>query len=382
MATADAGSLASILSGLFTGGLGISQLMGGNATQSAAMASPFQSQYASYQPQVQGAIGNIQQQQAGSNNNLSNIIGSLESISGGNPTISGAIGAIGGLNTNAGSVPTSVSSAGGNLASSISNLSSNYLNDPVIQSELQTGMSTVNRGLAAEGLSGSGAQQVELQQYGEQFAQGQYQTQLQDLISGSQAAFGENVGATQLGAQLQGQTFSQGLQQQQGIGGLASTLSQLQTGQLTSAGSLATQAGSMFLNSDQGLLNSLEALSGATTGSPSTAGIINSEQFGQTQQGVANLGSGATGLLSGLSSLFGGSGGTGGLGSILSGLGTSDTNGLLGSLFGGGSVSNIFGNSTTDLGTLGGNVLGDAGATLGGVDAGTSVGSDLASSFL
>jgi hypothetical protein len=244
------------------------------------------------------------------------------------------------------------------------------MSNPAIQAQYQLGLNTVQAGLASQGLSNSGAAQTQLEQYGQQFASGAYNQQLQNLINTSNAAYTQNTGATQLGAALQGQTFSQGLEQLGSQGNILSMLGALtgQQGSLQSAGgqlslaglqgtgSLYNSSAQLGLTGMQGLLNSLLVGSGATTSSPATAGIIASNQFGNTQQAAQNAASGVGGAISGLSNLVSGIGNLFGTssgafdslgnsvfstGSSLSDIGSS---GVLGDLSGGsGFLSGLFG---------------------------------------
>jgi hypothetical protein len=392
-------SLGQLLSGIFSGGYGLNQLFGGGSSSAAGSAaagaaSPFQSQFAQYQgsisPQIsaiQGAQGQAGQYLVGQANALDAVGAQANTgVSGLVGNINGIVSGTGGLNTNAGSVSGSISGSGNSLAQQLSALSSNYMANPAIQSELQTGLGAVNASQAAQGMVGSGAQQLALQNYGQNFAAQEYNQQFNNLINGSNASFNQNVGATQLGAALQGQTFNQGLSQMQsllsetlGQGNLELGGAQAQLGALGTAGGLLGNNAQLQLNSGQGLLNSLMGLSGATTGSPATAGSILSGQFANSQAGAGNIAGGLGGIGGALSSLFGGSGsGLGGdLASLLGGLGSSG----IGSIFsGGGAADTVFGNSVTDLGGLTNNILGDVGSGLSGVSEG--IGSGAASDVL
>jgi len=417
----DSSSIGQLLSGLFSGGAGIAQLIQAstNAQGGAAAASPFGSQYGSYQPQLQSAVTGLGTQQGQVTSGINGIASQVAGLSGGASgninnnasALNQPISSVQGMNPNAGTVSSAISGSGGQLVSDVNSLASNYMANPAIQSEYQLGLNSVNAGLAAQGLSSSGAADIQLEQYGQDFAANAYQQQLSDILNTSQTAFSQNVGSTQLGAALQGQTFGQGIQQQSLISqllgeqaGLYGQGEQAALSPLSTAGGLLGTSGNLGLSSQQNLISQLLAASGATTGSPGTAGAILSNEFSNTNTALGNLGAGiggaagsllgTNGALSGLSGMIqsllgsgGNTGNTGGsLGNILNSLGSSatggDLSGILSQFSGAGDVSNVFGNSVTDLGTLTNNVLGDAGATLGGLDAGTSVGSDLAASFL
>lgn len=378
-------SLASLLSGIFSGAYGLNQLVGsgkdtaaGSAAAGAAAASPFQSQFGNYQPQVQGAINNAQGSQGALSSIISGIntsgaqgqLGALAAQAGGlNGAITGnqsLTSILSGLATQgAGGVSSAISGSGQSLQDQVAALSTNYMNNPAIQAQYNLGLDTVNRGLLATGYGGSGQQQAQLEEFGQQFASNAYQQQLQDILSTNQQAFGQNVGATQLGAGLQQQQFGEALQGTQLAGQfqqntfanqLQSILSQ---GNLVQSGSqlglsgqgLQIQGFSTLGNEQQGLLNALGLFSGASTGSPATAGSILSGQFGNAQTAAGNLGAGITGIASGIDSASGGS--------LSSGLGN-----FLGNLFGGGDIGTSIGDILS--GTIGGGALGGGFSSLGG----------------
>jgi len=370
-------SLGSLLSGIFSGAYGLNQLMGsggssaaGSAAAGAAAASPFQSQFGNYQPQIPGQISTIQGQQGNVSGNATDVAKWIEQMSANTgSTISGLMGGLGGVIGGAQGLNPNVAQQAAALPTSVQNMT-----DPSTMFRYQTGLDALNRSQAATGQINSGASMLEAEKYGQEFATENYQTSLQNLLT------------------TQGQQFSQGLQQQSLLGtlfgeqgnlALGGASSQLQAGGLT--GSVLGNEGSTLLNSSQGLLNSLMGLSGATTGSPATAGSILSGQFTNSNTAAGNLFSGITGATSGLNGLTGGSlgngvssllnglfggGGGGDLGSLLGGLGSSG----IGSIFsGGGAADTVFGNSITDLGGLVGDtaggtgILGDVGSLLGGL---------------
>jgi len=343
----DESQLASLISGLVTAGTGISQLSSNTTANAASLASPFASQYAGYQSYVPGQLTEEQNTIGNSTNSLAGITGALTNVNAnvtGNPQLMQLMTQLAGSSS---SVPSSVSGSASNLQSQLSALSGNFMSNPAIQAELQTGLGAVNAGAAASGTVGSGSQLLALQNYGQNFAASQYATQYNDILNANQQEYAQNTGATTLGAGLEAQQFSQASttnnaavnEQQSSIADIIQ--------QLTSAGGIQENSGSLQLNSEQGLLNTLSQLSGATTGSPATAGTIASQQFGNSQQAAANVGSGLTGILSGLS-------------------GTSSVSSLLGSLLsssGSGSLSTLLGSGASSL-------LGQSGA-------GTSLGNSL-----
>jgi hypothetical protein len=414
-------SLGALLSGIFSGAYGLNQLFGsgsssasGAAAAGAAAASPFQSQFGNYQPQIQGQL-NVQEGTAGNYEAaLNSIIAQLQGI---NPTVNagngnaqavqGVTSAMNPFISNIANLNPNVSGPGAAqlgspqaLASQLNALSTNYMSNPAIQAQYQLGLSAVNTGQAASGTLGSGAQDVALEQYGQQYASNAYQQQYSDILGANQQAFGQlSTNTSQTQAAQEG-TFGQGLSRAQGvIGGfqtqagnelnLAQFLSgeqqqgiSNQAGLLGSAGSLTNAGASTNANTNQGILNSLLTASGATVGSPATAGSILSGQFANSQAGAGNIAGGIGGIGSGLTGLLqsllgGGGGGASGLAGLLGGLGTAasgtDLGSSLGLFSGGGGISDIFGSSSTDLSNLVGDtaggtgVLGDVGSLLGGL---------------
>ena len=381
-------SLASLLSGIFSGGVGLAQLFGhggssasGSAAAGAAAASPFQSQFSQYQGQVPGAL-NLSSIIANSlMGGASNASSGLQGLaSSGIPWI---INNVSGLNTSVPGVPSSVSNAPANLAASVNNLTSNIMSTPGVQFQYQQGLDSLNKSLAASGQLGSGAQMIAAEQYGQNFASTAYQQQLSDLLATQGQEFQQGVTGTQLGASLAGQEFQQGISKNSLLGNLAG----MQGNIMSQAAGLPLQYLSAAGNINQGLLNSLGLFSGASTGSPATAGSILSGQFANSQTALGNVAGGVGGALQGL--LGSSSGGAGGLlssaGSWLSSLfGGGDTSSLVGSL---GGLGGSFGSASTsaagylndllsgtgtdftsylsDIGSSG--VLSDLGAGLGGI---------------
>lgn len=349
-------SLASLLSGIFSGGYGLNQLFGsgsstaaGSAAAGAAAASPFQSQYGLYQPWVGNALTRNETTQT----QLSDILqGAGASTQGTQNNLTGLAGY---LNMNLGNITgdsgtlSQMLGSGANLQTQLSNLSSNYMNNPAIQAQYQIGLDSVNRGLQASGYGGSGAQQVELEKYGQQFASQAYNQEFQNLISGSNATFSQNQAANQTAT---------GLQQQQYTNTLNSILSQgqlyNQAGQLGLAG-LQTQLGGFgtLFSGQQGELNSLGLFSGAQSSSPATAGSILSGQFGNSQTAAGNLGAGLSGILSGVNGLTGGGFGNS-VGDLL--------NNLLG---GGGSYGSLLNGGISQFIDQFGGGIGSLGSSLG-----------------
>lgn len=344
------GDLGSLLSSIFTGAIGANQLFGsgggsvnGAAAAGAAAASPFGAQFSQYQPQLQSLFNqqgtDVNTQRAAINQFIPQILGmgvpSMDAATLGSPAA---------------------------LGQQLSQLSSNYMDNPAIQAQYKLGLDTVGRGIAAQGLMGSGAQMKELSDYGQQFASNAYQQQFQNILSSNQQAYQQGLLNTQEQAALTGQ----------------------RTSQILGAGQLEMGLQGQVLNSNQGMLQQLLAASGATTGSPATAGGILSGQFANSQQAASNLGSGLAGSLSRLL------GQGGGLPNMPSGIGNF-LNDLLGGggngLFGAGSnfLSGLLGDSAgTALGDatglFGSGLFGDAGlgglsAATGGVNAADALGS-------
>lgn len=367
-------SLASLLSGIFSGSYGLNQLFGsgsstaaGSAAAGAAAASPFQSQFGQYQGQVQGALNNAQSYQnqlqsilqgfniGPSITNLNNIASQAGQL---NPAVTG----------NAANNPA-IQSAGSDLTSQVSALAGNYMSNPAIQAQYNLGLQTAERGIQAAGYGGSGQQMVELQNYGQQFASQAYQQQLQDILSTNSQAFQENLGSSQFSAGLQQQSFGNSLQQllsQSQLTSAAPNLALAQQGQAISGyGTLG--------NMGQGTLNALGLFSGASTGSPATAGSILSGQFGNSQTAAGNLGSGLSGILSGINGLTGGNLGTQAGDFLNSLLGNS---GSYGSLLSGG-ISQWIDSFGGGIGSLGSSL---GSASTGGLESLIAGGADTAGS--
>lgn len=370
------GDLGALLSSIFTGGIGLSQLGGGSGSVSgsaaagAAAADPFASQRGQYQGQLASLFGQMPGVISGAGNANQNIINQLMGLSGNGTTstltsmfqnpqqlLGGIVGSqVPGMNAGALGSPAA-------LQSQLSQLSSNYMDNPAIKAQYNLGLDTVQRGLQAGGYGASGEQMKELSDYGQNFASQAYQQQFQNILSSNQQAYGQNLSNTQMEAALAGQQFGQNVtaqgllnsMQQQRFGEGLNLNSQL-AGIFGQAGSLQNASSGQQISGYGNLLQQLLTGSGATTGSPATAGGILSGQFANNQQALANLGSGLAGALGGqnasggnnlmslarqLGNMFNGGGG----GLFSSALGS----GALGDLFGGGG---IFGGSAGTLGTM------------------------------
>lgn len=364
----DPSTLAQLLSGVFSGAAGISQLgqSGTNAAAGAAAASPFQSQYAQYQPQVQQQLGTTAQQAVAGSNQATDVANRLTNA---NTTVTGNAGALGtvanltgaqnegiwdiqGANPNVTGPGAAQLGSAASLESQLNALSTNYMSNPAIQAQYQLGLQSVNRGAAASGTSVSGGAMAELEKYGQQYASGAYQQTFNDILAGNSQAFTQGATNTSQTQAAQQGTFNNNVTQGQGV--IAGLQTQVQnefglnqaavtnqqssiTNQIQAAateGGIYNTAAGTLNNANQGMLSSLGQLSGATTGSPAQAGAILSGQFANTNTALGNVGAGitsaGTGISSLLSSLFGKSGS-----SLLSGT-TFDTSGITGNL------SNIF----------------------------------------
>jgi len=401
----DPSSLAQLLSGIFSGAAGISQLgsAGTNAAAGAAAASPFGGQYANYQPMVSGQLANTGAEATagsqlttgagnalmGANTAVTGDPGALSTAQNLTSALNGQISGIAGLNTNAGSTTASENNAGSNLTSQLSALAGNYMSNPAIQAQYQLGLNSATRSAASSGTAVSGAALTQLEQYGQQYASGAYQQTFNDLVTGSTTANNENLQATQEQAALQGQTFNQGLAQNQGEASLLQQQEQNEMGfnsaavtnqqdtasnlmsQISGAGSLYNASTGNINNANQGLLSSLGQLSGATTGSPGAAGQILSGQFANTNTALGNIGAGITGAGSALGSSAG---------SLLSSLFGGNSSGIsdsLSSLFGSGSAQGALSGLTVDGldSSLGSSASGGFESLLsGGTDSGVSDG--------
>ena len=182
--------------------------------------------------------------------------------------------------------------------------------DPSVGFRYQQGLDAVERGAAATGMLGSGNMATELEQYGQGFASTEYQNQ-----------FNRQMGLQQLMNQTQQQNWAQSM-----------GLQQLYDTEFNQQSNRAFQAYQTAMNIDQTQfgqemqLGDLQAmLSGATTGSPATAGKLSAGAYGQSQDTLANF-------LRGLSGLGGGGfgGGSNPLGGIGQGIGSSIGNAFTG----------------------------------------------------
>lgn len=392
--------LGGLLSSIFTGAIGLNQLVGGggssvsgSAAAGAAAADPFASQRGQYQQVLQGLPGQLQGQIGAAQGAVNPIIAQLAGI-GGTGVGQQLQSMFGQPQQMLGGLINSVVPGVGTLQGQIDALASNYMDNPAIRAQYEMGLNTVERGLARSGLMGSGAQMVELEKFGQQFASNAYQQQFQNLLSGAQAnaalagqQFSQQAIAQQMLNQMNQQRFGQGLSLQQM---LAQSLGQ--------AGNLQLGASGQQLGATGNLLQQMLTASGATTGQPGVAGGILSGQFANSQQAAANLGQGLTGTLSRLLGgdgsgfgLFGNLAGRagssllsgGGWGDLISGI-SPGLAGALGDMFGM-SIGGVYGPATQAgldalIGSLGFNTgsaaaagAGTAGAT-GGAGATSGLG--------
>lgn len=344
----DPNSLGAALAGLFSGGVGLSQLFGsglgsvsGSAQTGAAAANPFGALFSQYQPQLQTAINQQGTNQGTATSSIDSLIQQLLGSSS-NATAQ----SLQGIFRNPAQMSAAQAGSPTSLNSQLNNLVSNFMNDPVIQAEYQTGLQSVNRGLAASGNLGSGAQQVELEKFGQQFAAEAYQQQFQDIINQSNSVYQQNAGNLAQNLGIQAQQFGQGSSLQQ----------QLMTA-LSGAGSLQSNLNSNLLSSQQSLIQDLLQASGANSSNPTAAGQILAGAFNKNQQALANVGGGLSGLLSGLLG-GGGSGGTSfgnNIGNLLNNLFSTSAWSSASGLLGGADLTNLLGLSGT----------GDFGSALG-----------------
>lgn len=146
--------------------------------------------------------------------------------------------------------------------------------DPSTEFRFQTGIDSMNRSLAQTGQLGSGAQMIEAEKYGQQFASQEFQNQ-----------FARQLQLQQAGQGVQQQNFGQQLSVDQlGTNQWAQQFSNLMSGAtfgLSSQGqgiSQELQLGSLLAN-----------LAGAGTSNPSQAGAILAGKYGQSQDNIANF---------------------------------------------------------------------------------------------
>lgn len=197
------------------------------------------------------------------------------------------------------------------------------------QFEYQTGLNAMSRNQAATGSVGSGAALLEAQQYGQKSAS---QFLQQDF---------NNVATTQ---QLSNATQQQNFNQLSGLQG------QIYNESSNASSLLQNMQNSTVAN--EGSFNTLlAALSGATTGSPGTAGNILSGQFAQQQSLVGGALQGANGLMGSLGNALGSA-----TGSMLNNMGYNNQvaafNGSSGYSFDGGGASagtQVSGQTGSDL---------------------------------
>lgn len=403
----DPSTLAQLLSGVFSGAAGISQLgqSGTNAAAGAAAASPFQSQYGLYQPQVQAQLSGTAQQAVAGSNAATNVANKLTNA---NTTVTGNAGALGtvgaltsaenqgiwdiqGANPNVSGPGAAQLGSPASLTSQLNALSTNYMSNPAIQAQYQLGLDSVNRGAAASGTSVSGGAMAELEKYGQQYASGAYQQTFNDILSGNSQAFTQGATNTSQTQAAQQGTFNNNVTQGQGV--IAGLQTQVQnefglnqaavtnqqssiTNQIQAAateGGIYNTAAGTLNNANQGMLSSLGQLSGATTGSPAQAGAILSGQFANTNTALGNLGAGITSAGSALGSSAG---------SLLNSIFGSTSNAsssisnALSSLFGAGGAGALSADTIAGLSSsLGSSVSGGFESLLaGGTDSGISSG--------
>lgn len=183
--------------------------------------------------------------------------------------------------------------------------------DPSMSFRYSMGLDAVERGAAATGMLGSGNMAIELERYGQGFASTEYQNM-----------FNRQMGLQQLMNQTQQQNWSQNM-----------GLQQLYDTEFNQQAERQFQAYQTAIGIDQAQfgqelqLGDLQAvLSGATTGSPATAGKLSAGAYGQSQDTLANFLRG----MSGLGGLGGFGGGSNPLGGIGQGIGSSIGNAFTG----------------------------------------------------
>jgi len=216
---------------------------------------------------------------------------------------------------------------------------------PLYKFAFEQGQQGVERSVGARGLLGSGNRLAALTEFGQGLAGQQYFGQA-NLLSGlagqeRQTALGQqqiasNQAIAQMNAQLQAQQINANMQMQQASNqmSLLGTLGNLQQNQWSNRfneqqfGFNQQQAA---VGNQMNLAQLLASLSGATSGSPSTAGQI-------AQQGV-NYNNQAQGQL---------------VGAVANFAGSPTGQNLLGSLFGGGGKTTTSGGYTLPSGILGG----------------------------
>ena len=314
----------SLLSSL-TGGAALNSLFGNgagsiNASVAAgtAAADPFASQRAGYNEQLRGGVANSQ--------NIANATAAGFSTAGG-------LAGMQGLASQSTANPALMASAGRNVQDP--NIAA-LTNPTAAQNfEYQKGMDALMRGQAQSGTVSSGAQMLQLQNYGQQSASQFLQQDFNNAVT-SQASgnatnnlnFTQMLGATQNNQAAQQQQYAQ----YQGVGSMGLAQSSLAGNQQTAA-------------------NQLNAtLTGATTGSPAEAGAITAGAYGDQQKAILSL----------LNNLSGSGTSSGDVSKLIGGLQSGVQN--IGSLFGSGTGAaagtQVAGNTGSDI-LAGGNNYSD-----------------------
>lgn len=317
--TANLGQgLTGILSGGISAGLGISGLAGGNANQlqaGALAANPFGGQSNQYYGAL-AALLNGGQQGA----NAANLQAEMNTLNGitGQQTIStntGALSSLGNIST-----PTQTGALANQAANPLSSVqlpasmqailsADPYSLTAAQTSAMNTGLNTVQAQNAAQGLIGSGNQQIALQNYAQQTATADEQTNIGNLLSTQslasqmgQAQFGNNATLAQILSGQQQSTFTN----QQGTQQLQTTQQQDTAQNLMNILSGETSIFGQNTTANENLINGLLTATQASSSSPATAGGILANLGVANQQSAGNLGNGLGGLANGLGNLLGG----------------------------------------------------------------------------
>ena len=313
--------LQSLLGGLGSAGSmgGIPQISPQLAGQAADRADPFGPQRAQFADQLPQQLGTMRGVANGS------FLGAgSASVNPGLTASTGMAGVNPGLTNNAGTARVNSQFAGAAGQAHMNPvLSAIQQNDPSMQFRYQQGLDAVGRGAAAGGFSSSGAQMLELEKFGQGFASTEFASmfQRQMQLQGVQDQI-QNQNFNQLGAL---QTAQQGVQQQNF--GQQATLQQLQSGvQQQNFGQQATlqqlqsgvqqqnfvqnqSAQNQQFNQENQIAQLLAQLSGATTGSPGTAGQIlahtNTANAGIAQTNLDQRGTSIAGIANAVPGLVG-----------------------------------------------------------------------------
>lgn len=309
-------NLTGILGGGVAAGLGLSGLEGGNLNQlqaGAAAANPFGQYAGGFVPMLQNLLGSggilnnasgAWRQEQGALAGLNpNIQTNTEGLSGlGNISTPGVTSALGNMVNN----PLS----GVQLPDSLKSIlgESPYSFTKGEQFQYQTGLDSLQRTQAAQGLTGSGNQAVALEQYGQNFASQATQQNIQNLFGAQNLA--NQMGQNQFGNALNLGQFL-GNQQQATFGnqlGVQQLESSQQQNSFNNASNRLSQIlgiNNQALNTQAGLLGPLLMATQASSSSPAAAGGILANLGVANQTSAGNLNSGIGGLANGLGNLLG-----------------------------------------------------------------------------